>query len=182
MRYLTTTRCLSISLLLAACSADRLTDVPATRAASASPSFSSSSAVEHSFTGSGIQNIFPGFSYGFSGAIHSDGNGRVWGKIITHIYDLSAFGVSDTGDIVLSPTCLRVVGNTAYAGLVVTSSTLGVPVGSLAVLWVRDGGPGAPDVGHSGPADAFDPNNLICSDTPPAMPADPVTSGNFVVR
>ena len=45
-----------------------------------------------------------------------------------------------------------------------------------------NGGPGAPDVAHSGPADLFDPNNLICSDTPPAMPADPVTSGNFVVQ
>jgi hypothetical protein len=184
MRYLTITRCLSIPLLLAACSADRMTDVPATRAASASPSFSSSSAVEHSLTGNGIQDIFPGFSYGFGGALQSDGNGRVWGTIIGHLYDLSAFGISGTGEFQMSATCLRVVGNTAYAGLVVTQSTgaASPPPGTLAVLWVQDGGPGAPDVAHSGPADLFDPNNLICSDTPPALPADPVTSGNFVVR
>jgi hypothetical protein len=184
MTYPTTIRYLLIPLGLAACSADRVTSSAATRSASASPSFSSSSAVEHSLTGNGIQDIFPGFSYGFGGAIHSDGNGRVWGTIIAHLYDLSAFGISGTGEFQMSATCLRVVGNAAYAGLVVTKST-GVaspPPGTLAVLWVQDGGPGAPDVAHSGPADLFDPNNLICSDTPPAMPADPVTSGNFVVQ
>jgi hypothetical protein len=57
-----------------------------------------------------------------------------------------------------------------------------VPVGTLSVFWVRDGGPNGADVGHAGPAQLHDPSNLICSTTPPDLPADPVTSGNFVVN
>jgi len=183
MRYLTTMRHLWIPLVLAACSAQGLTDSPATRSASASPSLASSSAVVHSFTGSGVQNIVPGFSYGFSGAIHSDGNGGTWGTLKATINDLSLFGLSGTGAIEGTATCLRVVGNEAWANLVVTKTDQDwAPVGSRMVMWIKDGGPGLPDVGHLGPAWSFDVDNKICSETPPPMPSDPVTSGNFVVR
>ena len=177
-------RYLWIPLVLAACSSQGVTDTSAARSAAPTPTLSSSSAVEHSLSGSGIQNIAPGFVYGMSGAIHSDGSGRVWGTMITSIIDLSAYGYAGKAEIEQAPTCLRVVGNTAYAGLVVTHSTDPVlaPVGSRAVVWMRDGGPGAPDVGHGGPAYLFDPNNAICSSTPPVMPADAVTTGNFNVR
>jgi hypothetical protein len=173
-----------IPFVLAACSAQSVTDSSAARSASATPSLSSSSAVQHSLTGSGVQSIAPGFVYGMSGAIHSDGTGRTWGTLITSIIDLSAYGYPGTAEIEQSATCLRVVGNTAYAGLVVTKSTDPVlaPVGSRSVIWMRDGGPGASDVGHGGPAYLFDPNNLICTSTPPAMPADLVNKGNFNVR
>ena len=51
------------------------------------------------------------------------------------------------------PTCLRVVGNTAYVGAIVTKATdpAVFPVGSRHVFWVRDGGPNGADVGHFGP-------------------------------
>jgi hypothetical protein len=176
-------RYLLIPFALAACSTQGVTDTTAMRAAT-SPSLSASAAVEHSLTGSGVQKIAPGFEYAMSGAIHSDASGRVWGTLTTRIIDLSAYGYAGTAEIEQSPTCLRVAGNIAYAGLVVTRSTDPqlAPVGSLSVIWMRDGGAGAPDVGHGGPAPLFDPTNAICTSTPPAMPADGVTSGNFVVR
>lgn len=174
---------LLIPFALAACSTPSVTDTTAMRAAT-SPALSASAGVEHSLTGSGVQKIAPGFEYAMSGAIHSAASGRVWGTIVTRIIDLSAYGYAGTAEIEQSATCLRVVGNTAYAGLVVTKSSDPqlAPVGSRAVIWIRDGGPGAPDVGHGGPAPLLDPTNAICSSTPPAMPADAVTSGNFVVR
>ena len=49
------------------------------------------------------------------------------------------------------------------------------PVGGLSVFWVRDGGPNGADVGHSAPARCSTRRNLICTDTPPALPADPIT-------
>lgn len=176
-------RFLLIPLALAACSTQGVTDTTATRAAT-SPSLSASPAVEHSLTGSGDQKIAPGFEYAMSGAIHSDASGRVSGTIITRIIDLSAYGYTGSAVIESSATCLRVVGNTAYAGLVVTKSTDPqlAPIGSRSVIWIRDGGPGAPDVGHGGPAPLLDPSNAICSSTPPALPADAVTTGNFIVR
>jgi hypothetical protein len=178
-------RYLWIPLVLAtACSAQSVTDSTSARSATVNPSLSSSSAVVHSLTGSGIQNIAPGFVYGMSGAIHIDGNGRTWGAITTSIIDLSAYGYPGTATIEAAATCLRVVGNTAYANLVTTKTTDPVlaPLGGRSVIWMRDGGPGAPDVGHGGPAYLFDPNNLICSSTPPDMPANVVTTGNFNVR
>lgn len=176
-------RYLLIPLALAACSTQGVTDTTAMRATT-SPALSASSAVEHSLTGSGVQKIAPGFEYAMSGAIHSDASGRVWGTFITRIIDLSAYGYAGTAVIEQAPTCLRVVGNTAYAGLVITKSTDPqlAPVGSKSVVWMRDGGPGAPDIGHGGPAPLFDPNNAICTSTPPALPPDVVTTGNFDVR
>jgi hypothetical protein len=113
--------------------------------AATSPSLSASSAVEHSLTGSGVQKIAPGVEYAMSGAIHSNASGRVSGTLITRIIDLSAYGYAGTAEIEQPATCLRVVGNTAHAGLVVTTPTDPqlAPPGSLSVIWMRDGGPGA---------------------------------------
>ena len=64
---------------------------------------------------------------------------------------------------------MRVVGNTAYIGAVVTKSSdpVNAPVGGVAVFWVRDGGPNGADVGHEGPSWFYDPTGLICTATPP---------------
>jgi hypothetical protein len=169
---------------LAACSAETMTDAPA-MTPSASAALSSSGGVEHSVTGSGLQAIAPGFAYTIEASVRSDASGQVSGQIHVRVLDLSLFGIAPY-EVEEEPTCMRVVGNTAYIGAIVTKSTdpVNAPVGALAVFWVRDGGPNGADVGHEGPAWFYDPNGLICSDTPPtdALSADPITPGNFVVR
>jgi hypothetical protein len=177
---------LLLPLALAACSTPTMTDAPA-MAPSASAALSSSGGVEHSVTGSGLQDIMPGFAYTVEVSVHSDASGNVSGQVHGRVLDLTAFGLpAGTSELVEEPTCMRVVGNTAYVGLIVTKSTNPAvfPVGSLDVFWVRDGGPNGPDVGHIGPATFQDPDGLICSATPPTatLPADAVTNGNFIVR
>jgi hypothetical protein len=175
-------RLLLLPFVLAGCSAETMTDTrPVAPPASA---VLSSGVVAHRVTGSGLQAIAPGFEYALEVSVHSDANGNVSGQIDTRILDLSLYGVSGTVNFHQEPTCMRVVGNTAYIGARVTrtSDPLLVPVGTLSVFWVRDGGPNGADVGHAGPAQLHDPSNLICSTTPPDLPADPVTSGNFVVN
>jgi len=175
-------RLLLLPFALAACSAPTMTDAPA-MAPSASAA-RSSSGVEHSVTGSGLQAIFPGFTYTIEASVHSDASGNVSGQIHVRVLDLSAFGV-EPYEVQEEPTCLRVVGNTAYIGAVVTKTTdpVNAPVGEAAVFWVRDGGPGGADVGHEGPSWFYDPTGLICSDTPPnTLTPDPITPGNFVVN
>ena len=174
---------LLLPVLLTACSAQSATDsfslAPDSVAAQ-----SRSHAVEHSVTGSGLQQIAPGFEYSFSSSVHSDASGRVSGKVITHIIDLTAYGYPGQVEIEADATCLRVVGNTAYVNAIVTKSTdpIFAPAGSRSIFWVVDGGKDAPDVGHAGPGELFDPNNLICTSTPPLLPPDAVNHGNFVVR
>ena len=176
---------LLLPLALAACSTPTMTDAPA-MAPSASAALSSSGGVEHSVTGSGLQAIAPGFEYAFEVSVKSDANGNVSGQIFSRVLDLTLFGLpagTSTNEGV--PTCMRVVGNTAYIGAVVTktSDPVNAPVGGVAVFWVQDGGPNGADVGHEGPSWAFDPTGLICTATPPAgLPAEPITHGNFVVR
>ena len=175
-------RLLLLPFALAACSAETVTDTPAV-----SPSASatlSKGGVEHSVTGSGLQAIAPGFSYTIEASVHSDANGTVSGQLHVRVLDLSLFGIAPY-EVQEEPTCMRVVGNTAYIGARVTKSTdpVNAPVGELAVFWVRDGGPSGADVGHEGPAFFYDPTGLICTDTPPAgLTPDPITHGNFVVR
>ena len=175
---------LLLPLALAACNTSTMTDAP-TMAPSASAALSKGG-VEHSVTGSGLQAIAPGFAYTVEVSVHSDASGNVSGQIHSRVLDLTLFGVAaGTSEVDEVPTCMRVVGNTAYIGAVVTktSDPAVFPVGSLDVFWVRDGGPNGPDVGHYGPAWGFDPSGLICSATPPAgLPADPITHGNFIVR
>ena len=171
---------------LIACSTPTMTDAPA-MAPSASAALSSSQGVEHSVTGSGLQAIAPGFEYTFEVSVHTDASGQVSGQIHARVLDLTLFGLpAGTSELVEEPTCLRVDGNTAYVGAIVTKSTNPAvfPVGSRDVLWVRDGGPNGADIGHFGPATFQDPDGLICSDTPPTalLPADPITHGNFIVR
>ena len=169
---------------LVACSEPTMTVAPP-MAPSASAA-QSKVGVEHSVTGSGLQAIAPGFEYTLAVSVHSDANGTVSGQIHARVLDLSLFGVAPY-DLEEVPTCLRVVGNTAFIGGRVTKSSdpVNAPVGGLAVFWVRDGGPNGADVGHEGPAWFYDPTGLICSDTPPALltaATDPITHGNFVVR
>ncbi len=169
---------------LVACSTPTMTDAP-TMAPPVSAALSKAG-TEHSVTGSGLQDILPGFEYAIEASVRSDASGNVSGQLHVRVLDLTLFGLpAGTSEIVAEPTCLRVVGNTAYVGAIVTKATDPgtFPIGSLAIFWVRDGGPNGPDVGHSGPSWGFDPTGLICTDTPPAnLPADPITHGNFVVR
>ena len=174
---------LVLPLALAACSAETMTDPPA-MAPSAGAALSKAG-VEHSVTGSGLQAIAPGFAYTIEASVHSDASGQVSGQIHVRVLDLSLFGIAPY-DVQEEPTCMRVVGNTAYIGARVTRTTDPVvaPIGALAVFWVRDNGPAGADVGHEGPASFFDPSGLICSATPPTdlLPTEPITPGNFVVR
>ena len=175
---------LLLPFALVACSTPTMTDAP-TMAPSANAALSSTG-VEHSVTGSGLQDIFPGFKYTIEGSVRSDASGNVSGQLYVRVLDLSAFGVAPY-EVVEVPTCMRVVGNTAYIGAIVTKSTdpVNAPVGGHAVFWVRDGGPNGADVGHEGPSWYYDPSDLVCSDTPPAIltaATDPITQGNFIVR
>ena len=175
---------LLLSLAVAACSGQTMTDAP-TMAPSGSTALSKGG-VEHSVTGAGLQDIAPGFKYAFEVSVHSDANGNVSGQVHTRVLDLTLFGLPPgTSENEGVPTCMRVVGNTAYIGFVITKSTdpAVFPIGSQNVFWVRDGGANGADVGHLGPSWGFDPSGLICTDTPPAgLPADPITHGNFIVR
>ena len=174
---------LLLPFALAACSAPTMTDAP-TMAPSASAALSSSGGVEHSVTGSGLEDIAPGFKFTVEASVHSDASGNVSGQIHVRVLDLSLFGIAPY-DVQEEPTCMRVVGNTAYIGAVVTktSDPVNAPVGSVAVFWMQDGGPNGADVGHEGPSWAFDPTGLICTATPPAgLPAVSITHGNFIVR
>jgi hypothetical protein len=175
---------LLLPFVLAACGAPTITDAPAL-APNASAALSSG-VVEHSVTGSGLQAIFPGFTYTIEAAVRSDASGNVSGQLHVRVLDLSAFGAAPY-EVDEVPTCMRVVGNTAYIGAIVTRSTdpVNAPVGGLAVFFVRDGGPNGADVGHEGPSWFYDPSGLVCSDSPPAIltaATDPITQGNFVVR
>ena len=174
---------LLLPLALVACSAPTMTDAP-TMAPSVSAAPSKAGA-EHSVTGSGLEDIAPGFTFTVESSVRSDASGNVSGQIHVRVLDLSLFGVAPY-EVTEAPTCLRVVGNTAYIGAVVTktSDPLVAPIGGLAVFWVRDNGAGGTDVGHEGPASFYDPFGLICSDTPPTdlLPTYPITPGNFVVR
>ena len=79
---------------------------------------------------------------------------------------------------------MRVVGNTAYIGFVITNSNdpaIGA-VGGRGVIWVQDNGTSGPDIHYGGPAFFWDPGHLICSATPPSLPALPLVDGNFTVR
>src|SRR3954467_8231473 len=106
---------------LVACSTSTITDAP-TMAPFASAALSSSGQVEHSVTGSGLQAIAPGFEYTLAVSVHSDASGNVSGQIHARVLDLSLFGVAPY-DLEEVPTCLRVVGNTAFIGGRVTKSS-----------------------------------------------------------
>ena len=174
---------LLLPLALAACSTPTMTEAPA-KAPSASAALSKGGFV-HSVTGSGVFDIAPGDKASLEVSIQQDASGKVSGQVYARAIDLSIFGLAPS-QLWYEPTCMRVVGNTAYIGLIVTKSTdpATFPVGQPHVFWMRDGGPGGADVGHLGPSWGYDPAGLICSDTPPTdlLPADLFTQGNIVVR
>jgi len=99
----------------------------------------------------------------------------VWRRVITHIIDLSGFGVFTKGEIIQEPLCMRVVGNTAYSSMVTvkTYDENVDKVGNKGVVWVEDNGKGDDDISYGGPAAFWDPTNAICTSTPPQLPAVP---------
>lgn len=173
---------LLLPFVLAACSAQAVTDTSLV-AAPGGAARSLGSGFVHSVTGSAIQRVAPGFEFSTEVSVRSDASGNVSGDVFTRIIDLSAYGYSGRAEAHAEAICMRVVGNTAYIGARVTSSSdpVAFPVGGLSVFWVRDGGPHGADVGHAGPSSVLDPSNLICTSTPPALPANAMT-GNFEVH
>jgi hypothetical protein len=73
-------------------------------------------------------------------------------------------------------TCLRVIGNAAVVGFVVTKSRAGFPEGSGGVFTVVDGDPGAPDMFEGMPTG---PPPTVC---PLPFGGRPITRGGFVVQ
>ncbi|HEX7981160.1 MAG TPA: hypothetical protein VF461_21305 [Gemmatimonadaceae bacterium] len=174
-------RYLLLALVAAtACTADQATG---TRPSPSSPNFDKSAPV-HSVTGTGRVNVAPGFAWSTTVAVHQDATGRVSGVVNTHIIDLALYGSPGRAEMRGEAQCMRVVGNTAYIGFVITNSNdpaIGA-VGSGGVIWVQDNGTSGPDIHYGGPSFVWDPSNQICSATPPALPALPVVDGNFTVR
>ena len=82
---------LLLPLALVACSTPTMTDAP-TMAPSASAALSKVG-VEHSVTGSGLQDILPGFKYTVEVSVHSDASGNVSGQIHARVLDLTLFGL-----------------------------------------------------------------------------------------
>ena len=162
-----------------ACSADQVSDP---RLGPSSANFDSNAPV-HSVTGSGRVEVGEGVAFASSIAVHQDATGQVWGNVSTHIIDLAGFGLPGRAEMQGKPECMRVVGNTAYIGIVITQTTdprIGA-VGSRGVAVVQDNGSGT-DKHFGGPGFFWDPSNLICSATPPFLPAVQVSVGNFTVR
>lgn len=177
-------RQLLLAITLAGCNSENLTS-NGTIARTMSPKANVSSvAPVHSVTGSGYSNPAPGLEFSTTLAIHQDATGRVWGRVVTRIIDLSLFGPSTKGELVQEPVCIRVVGNVAYISMVTVKSydPNVSKVGDLGVFWVRDGGKDGEDVAYGGPAFFWDPTNAICTSTPPQLPAVPVSNGNFNVQ
>ena len=177
-------RQLLLAIALAGCSADHVTSNRAIPQTSSPTADVSALAPVHSVTGQGDTKPSPGFEFATTVAVHQDATGRVWGRVITRIIDLSAYGLSDKGEIIQEPVCMRVVGNTAYIGTVIVKSydENNAPVGAKAVFWVQDGGKDGDDVAYGGPAGFWDPTDAICTSTPPQLPAVAVDKGNFSVQ
>src|SRR5436190_17314030 len=129
---------LFLPLALAACSTPTMTDAPA-MAPSASSALSKAG-VEHSVTGSGLQDILPGFEYALEVSVHSDASGAVSGQIHVRVLDLSLFGLaaaaSELGE---ERTCMRVVGTTGYSVATVAKTTdpATIPIGQPGIFWLR---------------------------------------------
>ena len=177
-------RQLLLAITLSGCGSERLTSTGALARPSSPYGDVAAQAPAHTITGYGRQKPGQGFEFATTLAIHQDATGRVWGKAITHIIDLSVFGLLTKGELIQEPVCMRVVGNTAYISMVTVKSydESVSKVGDKAVFWVQDGGKDGPDIGYGGPAAFWDPTNAICTSTPPQLPAVPVSDGNFNVQ
>ena len=175
---------LAITVAVAGCSSERVTSDRAIPRTSSPTADVSALAPVHSVTGHGDLKPGPGFEFAVTAAVHQDANGRVWGRVVTSIYDLSVFGLSGSrGEVIQEPVCMRVVGNTAYIGTVIvkTYDENVDPVGARGVFWVQNGGKDGGDVAYGGPSSFWDPTNAICTSTPPQLPAVAV-KGNFNVQ
>ena len=174
-------RYLLLALVAAtACQADQATSA---RPNPSSPNLDRSAPV-HSVTGTGAVTLAPGMAFSTTVAVHQDATGRVSGVVNTHIIDLALYGSPGRAEMRGEAECMRVVGNTAYIGFVITNSNdpaIGA-AGDRGVIWVQDNGTSGPDIHYGGPAFFWDPGHLICSATPPSLPALPVVDGNFTVR
>jgi hypothetical protein len=177
-------RQLLLAIILAGCSSERVTSNGAIPRTSSPMADASALAPVHSVTGHGDLKPGPGFEFAVSVAVHQDATGRVWGRVVTSIIDLSVFGLSGTGEIIQEPVCMRVVGNTAYIGtvLVKTYDENVEKVGDRGVFWVQNGGKDGGDVAYGGPSSFWDPTNAICTSTPPQLPPVAVDKGNFNVQ
>jgi hypothetical protein len=177
-------RQLLLAITLAGCGSERLTSAGAIARSSSPNADATAQAPVHTVNGYGRQKPAQGFEAATTLALHQDATGRVWGRVITHIIDLSLYGIFVKGELIQEPVCMRVVGNTAYISMVTVKSfdENFFKVGEMGVFWVRDGGKDGPDIGYGGPAAFWDPTNTICTSTPPQLPAVPVTDGNFNVQ
>ena len=177
-------RQLLLAITLAGCGSERLTSAGAIARSSSPNADVTAQAPVHSVTGHGRQKPGEGFEFATTLAIHQDATGRVWGRVVTQIIDLSIFGVFTKGEIIQEPLCMRVVGNTAYISMVTvkTYDENVDKVGNKGVVWVQDNGKGDADISYGGPAAFWDPNDAICTSTPPQLPALPLTDGNFTVK
>lgn len=175
---------LAITVAVAGCSSERVTSNSAIPRTSSPTADVSALAPVHSVTGHGDLIPGPGFEFAVSVAAHQDATGRVWGRVVTNIIDLSVFGLSGKGEVIQEPVCMRVVGNTAYIGTVIvkTYDENVEPLGAKGVFWVQDGGTDGGDVAYGGPASFWDPTNAICTSTPPQLPAVALDKGNFNVQ
>ena len=177
-------RQLLLAIVLAGCNSERLTSNGAI-ARTSSARADVSAAPVHSITGSGYSKPGPGLEFSTTLAIHQDATGRVWGRIVSRIIDLSAFGpFTKGGELIQEPVCIRVVGNTAWISMITvkTYDENVSKVGAKGVYWVQDGGKDGADVAYGGPAFFWDPTDAICTYTPPTLPAVAVDRGNFDVR
>ena len=176
-------RQLLLALALSGCGSERLTST-GTVAPSSAKSAVSASAPVHRVTGNGHETPGPGLEFATTLAIQQDGSGRVWGRVVTQIFDLSGFGLATSGELIQEPVCMRVMGNTAYIGTVTvkTYDPNVSKVGDKGVFWVQDGGKDGADVAYGGPAFFWDPTDAICTSTPPQLPAVAVDKGDFSVR
>ena len=177
-------RQLLVAITLSGCGSERLTSAGAIARSSSPNAAVSAQAPVHTVTGYGRQKPAQGIEFASTLAIHQDATGRVWGRVITHIIDLSMFGVFTKGELIQEPVCMRVVGNTAYISTVTVKSfdENVSKVGGKGVFWVQDNGKGSADLAYGGPAEFWDPNDAICTSTPPQLPAVPVGDGNFSVQ
>jgi hypothetical protein len=138
----------------------------------------------HTVTGSGVVELFPGFSFRNTVAAHIDASGKAHGSIVSSIVDGSAFGITGPATVRQEITCMVVVGNTAWLGTRVTHVTspqMGT-VGEPGVAWIVDLGGPRTDIMYGGPSSFWDPNGAICTGTPPMLPPAVANPGNFTVR
>ena len=149
-----------------------------------STSQTSTTSAAHRVAGIVMVEPSPGFAFLTTLDVQQDSSGRVAGRVVTRILDLSSRAIATTGDIEQKPECMRVVGHTAYISTHITKTfdeRVG-KVGERAVFWVEDAGSNGTDIAYGGPASVWDPTHAICTSTPPKLPVNRVVEGDISVR